>query len=266
MHFFANPFYSYHSSPPLFTASPVSLDSRRDSINFTSIFFPSIDHLPTSFEDVKRIWKVLTLASIWWIELLTKIMCCFHWMQNKQLTHQPIVMDPAENSDDQESLRELFGQPIDYPGFRNRILNHKNWFYNNYGSNAFFQLKDADWSILENCRTEAEKELKASMVVYDTIVDLYVERFLNQYPELNNEQYLPCLRTIALTIAIKISWDESIENVSFQQFIFPYMGVKLHKKMELAFLKAISWNTSISELSIFYKEEAFEEEDFESIY
>jgi hypothetical protein len=262
---FTSPIYSHFFFFPSLDSSSLSLDSYKDKdlAKFASFHFPFIETLPSPLEIARRIWTVFTLATAWVTELITRVMFCFDLAHKKQVSNQPIIVYPKDKLDDPEKLADLFQQSIDYETFRYKVLTYKNLFYNNYGYNAFIQIKEAKLGILDNCKTEEEKELKASMAVYDAIVNLYIERFCARYPELNDEKYLPCLRTIALSIAIKISWDESIDNVNFQHFIIPYMGYKSHGMMESAFLKAINWNTSINELSIHDTSETSEEEDFE---
>jgi hypothetical protein len=188
-------------------------------------------------------------------------MNCFnriHKQEEQPISSPQIEKDQIESHN--QELYELFKHSIDYAAFHSKVLMHKNLFYNNYDCDAFAQLKEHDGSLLDNCKTDDDKELKTSMAVYDAIVDLYVCRFLKQYPELNNEECLSSLRTIALGIAIKISWDEAIDNIDYSSFITPYMGANLHKKMELEFLAAIDWNTSTDELRIDYKDRNVEED------
>lgn len=102
--------------------------------------------------------------------------------------------------------------------------------------------------IFESFHDEFDLNLRAGMAVFDAIVDLYVKRFLEENPHMDDEEYLPALRTIALGIAIKLTWDEAVWNSDFIPFIHPYMGGCNHKNMEIAFLQNIDWNVSTSEL------------------
>lgn len=255
--FYSHSFFSSDGFMPFF-------DSWEDLEEFKPSSFPSFDdYLPLPLGEIKRVWTVLNLTCVWVIELLTKIMGCFQQIHKKQLFNPSIYnVKLTSESDKLKNLRKLFQHPVDYEMFRDKILNYKNFFYNNYGFDAFFQIKNVKLSVFEDCKTRKEQKIEASMVVYDAIVDLYINRFLDHYPELDDEKYLPCLRTIALATAIKISWDESIDNISFRHFMIPYMGTAKHYKMEIAFLEAIDWNTSTEELTIHDQSEAFEEENF----
>lgn len=246
MSLFITPHSSYFSS---FDPPPLSLDPRIATTKWIFFDFSSIDDFSPPMAERVRMWTVLSLANAWAAELMTRVIYCFRQAYKELFPTQPVIINPTEKLDDLKNLKIVFHQPVDYEDFRNKVLTYKNGFYNNFGFEAFSQLNRAELYILNHCKTKEEEELKVGMAVYDAIVNLYLKRLFGRYPELNNKRYLPCLRTIALAIAIKMSCDEAIENESFQCFIYPYMGTKLHSRMEIAFLKAIDWNISITELS-----------------
>jgi len=150
---------------------------------------------------------------------------------------------------DEEELKDVFSQRIDYRRFHDLVL-HQAWkgesIYNNYGIETYCQLQNHQINALDRFQNQEEKECRAGIAVYDAIVHLYLERVLNQYPVLNHQDYLPALSAIALGVAIKLSYDDAIWNVDINHFIYPYLDVVKYNSMERAFLKAINWDTSIN--------------------
>lgn len=214
-------------------------------------------------EKMNRIWKLVIFLGNCAKQLLSKIMKCFQSIikQGSTFSSPPSSQLPSIKQERQQELpgegkevekeselRLLFNNPVNYEKFHDSILNYQNNFFNNYHLETYRKLKDCDWSLLEKCQSKQEKEHQAGIAVYDAIVKLFVKRFLDQYPALDQKIYLPSLKVIALGIAIKNSWDEAIYNTYLQPFIVPYMGIKKHNKMENEFLKGMNWNLSLDEL------------------
>ena len=204
-----------------------------------------------------RIWRILTLFTHWNFLLVIKMMSCFQFLQNKK-RKQAGAHPEMENED----LKELFSQPIVYEKFRDQILSYKirdkngTQFFHNHTLQTYLELKNPDPTIFDHITNDAQKELISVTASYEAIVDLYVQRFLNKHPRMNNENFLPSLKTTALGIALKISCDEQIYNSDFNPFLSlswnPLLSssfeISTHNKMEIEFLKEIDWNISTDEL------------------
>lgn len=206
-----------------------------------------------SLDIMNRIWRVLAVLSDWGCQLLMKIMRCFQSLQLYQKELDPIEIKLEV---EETGLQKLFHYPIRYRNFRDRILSYRNHFsqddsliFNNYSLETYSKLKEYDERIFDQCQNEQERELIASIAVYEAITQLYVRRFLDHHPELNHPYYLPALHAIALGIAIKNSWDDSIDNKSFREFMIPPLEGQRHFEMEIEFLKTIDWNFSTQELA-----------------
>lgn len=242
-------------------------------------FHDSHLYLSAASRLANKTWKLLSLFADWGVQLLMKVMNCFHFFlsfRSKGKTKNLSFMNPPvydknlkkavsyekmgeqafiENQESVEyqakNLCQLFSQPIVYENFRNNVFHSSlNNLFNNYNFKSYLLLKNADLSVLSNFENETEKNSKAGIATYDAIVDLYVRRFINRYPEMNHSTYLSSLRFIALTIAIKISFDEPIFNKSFHMCLFPKIEFtpETHSAMEMAFLQAFDFDTSFIEI------------------
>lgn len=210
-------------------------------------------------QKIQRIWRVLSLLSESGFQILNRIMCCYHQsilndddMRSKEEETESMQLDEEEREiQKSNTLCDIFNEPISYEQFRDNILNFKKrgkLFYSNYSLETYLQLKERDLNAIFSYSDNTERELNANIATYDAIVNLYVSRFLERNPQLNDDKYLPSLRVTALGIAIKISWDEGVWNIDFKSFISPYMGAEKHREMESKFLKGIDWNFSTNEL------------------
>lgn len=175
---------------------------------------------------------------------------------------------PPQPTNDEciKKLHKLFKPQIDFRLFINQILGQETDL-NNYALKSYLTLKSPRFRLVlpHNILTPDKVEhamINAGKLVYQAITRLYVARFLQKYPQLNQRIYLSSLHTIALGIAIKCSWDERTFNTELLEFL-PKIKIKKDKKMkcvqididrynemEVEFLKAIDWNTSTRELSI----------------
>jgi hypothetical protein len=209
-----------------------------------SPYFPSLS--PSFFPGMRlhHMWRVLNFFCALGSQLLSlilRVLGCFQATYPAETISSPI-QTPQFNKND---LQKLFSQPINYEQFHDAALSWKRGrqlFLNNYDLKSFQQLKESHLELLNDCKTKKEREFKASVAVYDAIVDCYVKHFLDQHPELDSEEYLPALRTVALGLAIKVSWDEAVWNADFLPLLSPYFGRSTYNKMELEFLIGINWN------------------------
>lgn len=217
-----------------------------------------------------RCWRVLTLFADWSFQLLTKVMRCFQFnqhLQQQEPTEESleivIMKSPIQLKEDDD--KEIFNQLVNYQYFFDKTLSDKQSFnkfmFNNYNFESYLKLKSHDVnSMLKQYDQQEDMEFAASKAVYSAIVDLYVQRFLQKHPELDQEDYLSSLRMTALRIAIKCSLDEAICYEDLKGFIFPYMEIQEYYKMEIEFLKGIDWDTSTRELFIDEEDTIFAEE------
>lgn len=233
-----------------FVSNPSSPTSPISPIDF-DFFITPVDTPIFRCLLLDRVWHILTLLCEWGAELLTKVMQCFQSLQSNHPEEEMIeeAIQLTENE-----LCQLFNLSIPYEEFRDKILNYhgkskgqkvEEFTFNNYDFAAYSQIKKSNSTLVNN----GQNELTAGIEVYNAIVDLYVKRFLNQHPQLDKDEYLSALRTIALIIAIKESWDLPIANKNFQYFLHHYLEIKTLQKMEIEFLKGMDWDISITELS-----------------
>jgi hypothetical protein len=209
---------------------------------FESLFSPYFAPANPPKKSVHRIWQFITLFNNW---LIVKVTNCFHYLQNKQ--------ELTKTKKQKEELNELFNQPIIYDKFRDQVLSYKtdqaiDPFFQNHTLQSYLQLKNHDLSIFENITDASQKESIAAFASYDAIVDLYVNRFLEKNPEMDNETFLPSLKMTALCIALKIACDQAIYNSYFSGFLPSSLEKSTHHAMEAKFLNEIGWNTSTAEL------------------
>jgi|GEM_PF-2284321 len=237
-----------------------------------------------------RIWQIVSLFTYVLKLLVTKIINCFQSIigfKNEQQTislhtekwkadlgescnseTSPCILLEPKREDQveplfpqgkptptksQRELEQLFNEPVDYQRFHDDILSLKQsgeLFFNNYNVQAYLKLNNHDMCLIEACQNDEEKELMASTAVYDAIVNLYLKRFFDEHPSLNDKDYLPALSMIALGIAIKLSYDDPIWNDDWNHLIHPSIELSKYIKMERGFLEAIHWNSSISEIAI----------------
>lgn len=221
-----------------------------------ALFAPRINHLNTLTPASKKIneyqWTFLSILRELSIDLLRIITACFHWLLKQISTSDTQELHQESN---QEEIEKLFNYPINYDRFREEILNYRkrsSLFYNNYNFKSYLQLKDDiindKLEPIKAYSDEDQRDLAAGIANYEAIVDLYVQRFLDRHPHLDQEPYLPALQFIALCIAIKVAYDQPVWNSDFQSFLQIPLSVATHNKMELAFLKGIEWNISLTDI------------------
>lgn len=240
-------------------------------------FKPIFDYnkiLSLSHQLHRRIWRILSAIEVWFSALLSKISSSFKSLiqsNHKSIEKSELHLTKSLNAmipdhrleldslDDEKPVDdniypELFELNFSYEKYSYNILSaHFNGIsYNNYNYLSFFNIKNHNKHILKECKNKAEFDLKTSMIVYDSIKNLYLERFYKKYPDMKKEKYLPSLSFIALGVAIKLSLDCPMWNTDLRSFL--PKGVSLteetHMRMEVSFLNAIEWDTSTQELEI----------------
>jgi hypothetical protein len=194
----------------------------------------------------RKVWRLITFLTYWSFQIVIKVISCFLSIFRKQ--EDPLTSNTKIKN---KNLHLLFSLSFDFEKFRDKVLKikddkHNMLIFNNYNLDSYLKLKHHDLSILKNCKNDNERELKASIAMYQAIVDLYVKRFLMRHPDMNESCYLSSLRMIALVIAIKYSIDEAIWNADFRDFI--PITIKTQNEMEMKFLEVICWNVSLREL------------------
>lgn len=213
-------------------------------------FPPALIPTPRAFSHsfgrqlLEKTWSKISLLTHWCFQLMLKITRCILRIQPKQ-PQQLIQLELNQNH-----LNPLFNQPIVYEEFRDAVLHYRidnELFFNNYDSTSYLNFKCHDTKLLDHCKSEQDKELKAGIACYEAIVDLYVQRIIQYHPELKQASFLPALRMVALTIAIKIT-EKTIFNSDFQAFLPSEVNIKTLHSMESAFLEGIQWDISIAEL------------------
>lgn len=192
-------------------------------------------------------WSFLQVIRYAITLLLAKIYACAqHYFNSDQTSN---FFDHPPNDFE---ISKLYDQVIDYEYFRDRVLTYHKGFYNNYCGDSIFALRDdireEKFEEIMSYADQEQRDLFAGITHYEAIVDLFVDRFLARHPEMQEKQYLPVLRFVALCIAIKDSFDEAVWNEDFQKFQSNVLPLSVHNQMEIEFLKIIDWNVSVTEI------------------
>jgi hypothetical protein len=181
-----------------------------------------------------RVWSWIRFFTHWsfkfGIKLIMKVMACFRRMLHK--------------------LHRAFCGPSVYEEFRDQILSYRKeggeLHYNHYSVESYKKIKNSSLGILDRCKNEEQKELKAGIATYEAIVNLYVQRFLDN-SEMKDKLSLPLLYTTALITAIKDSYDTLFNKRDFELFLPENLMIDLYS-LEITFLKGMQWNISTTEL------------------
>ncbi len=166
-----------------------------------------------------------------------------------------------ENREDKNNLKNLFNQPIPiYQEFIKKVFScwikskskPPQLLFGNYNCETYHQIEKFKTDSLNLLKINDPKtqEIAINRAIYEAIVNVYVQRFLKLYPEMNEESFLSSLQMTALIIAIKKSLDEDIWNEDFSPCLPPSLTLNIVNKMEREFLRVIDWNLSINELLV----------------
>lgn len=234
-------YFSDHISPFPFLVNK-SVNSKNSPFSLLTAPFFTTDASSVKQSDPNRIWRFLSLFTVWNYQLMIKVIGCFQSLLVKKIEQAKSITTPPKKSDS----NTLFCQPIDYEKFRDQVLKRRK--FNLHNLQSYTDLQSRHVGIFDKCENNLEKELVASIASYEAIVDLYVKRFLDKHPQLNDASFLPSLRMTALGIAIKAACDDEIYNSDFKDYLPPNISLSVHNAMELEFLKGLDWNLSTNEL------------------
>lgn len=102
--------------------------------------------------------------------------------------------------------------------------------------------------ILNNLDTLLPKEMCENLNDYDLSVNIYVQRFLAKYPQLNTAQFLPSLKFAALCVTLKYLIQTDISNELFAEYRL--VNLPTIHQLEKIFMKGLDYNLFLSQEEI----------------